>query len=68
MSILDRDQVFETLEASACPNRQGRTIGVPANARRRDILNTKRSLLHFLENLEGGMSVAELRDCLEDYE
>lgn len=67
MSLLDREQVFEALETAACPNRQGRTIGAPANATRRDVLNTRSHLLQFLANVEGEMCVAELRHCLEEY-
>jgi len=58
--------IIEALE-NAAPNSAGR-IDAPANASRRDILNYKRSLMRFLEELDAELTIGEIRSVLEEYE
>ncbi|MGJ5032277.1 hypothetical protein ACQR1I_35945 [Bradyrhizobium sp. HKCCYLS2038] len=53
--------VWEALEASAVPTERH------ANASRYAVLGLRDTLLRFLDELNGGLSIADVREALEDY-
>lgn len=60
------NEVHEALEASAVNSSTSMFGRVSAD--RRDILNWRNRLMRFLEEVDGGLSVAEVREMLEAYE
>ncbi|MBO9099972.1 hypothetical protein J5287_11905 [Rhizobium sp. K1/93] len=64
---MDPQEIYEALEATAAGRKQGRMCDARANASKTDILNRRDSLMRFLEEVDGDLSVAELRDALEQY-
>ena len=65
--MIDLQEIHEALEATATGRKQGRMYDARANASKVDILNRRDSLMRFLEEIDGEISVAELRDALEQY-
>ena len=59
-------EIHEALEAVAV-RRNSAIIDPPANASKADITLTRKSLLAFLDEIEGDTSVCEVREALEDY-
>lgn len=59
--------VFDALEATTIGRKQ-HSWDYKANPSQRDILNHRDSLLRFLEEIEGDLSVLELREALEEYQ
>ncbi|NTG94220.1 hypothetical protein G6L92_15755 [Agrobacterium rhizogenes] len=64
---MDPQEIFDALEATTGGRKQGALWNARANASRNDILNHRDSLLRFLEEIDGDISVADLREALEDY-
>jgi hypothetical protein len=60
-------EIWDALEALAIPKKSG-FIGVGANATKREITNQRDHLMRFLDQLDGDLSVAELREALDNYE
>lgn len=60
------DDIIEALEASA-PNSATAAIDPRANASRRDVLTHRDRIMRFLDELDGDLSVSEVRSALEDY-
>lgn len=58
--------VWEALEATASTPDSSRFMS-PANASRRSIFNHRDYLMRFLTEVDGELSVAELREALEEY-
>lgn len=66
---MDQESVWAALEASTDPKRKnGPTLDPPATATRNMTLAWKRRLMLFLEEVDGDMTVADLREALEAYE
>jgi len=63
---MNTEDIIEALESTAYAPSGG--IIERANASRRDILNYKKSLLRFLEELEAEITVGEIRAVLGEYE
>lgn len=66
--MLDPQEIFDALEATTTGRKQTRASFPIANAERRDILNHRDGLLRFLEEIDGDLSVSELREALEEYQ
>lgn len=70
MTEEERQQVFDALESQAYTGRKS-SWGDPswrATANRREVLNKRKSLLDFLEEIDGDLTVADLREALEEWE
>jgi hypothetical protein len=68
MNIAAAEAAREALEATTVtPRSGGFDTPASANASRRSILAHRDSLLRFLGELDGDMTVSELREALEDY-
>ncbi|WP_223478715.1 hypothetical protein [Oricola indica] len=67
-TLADFEQIWEALESSAPLPRKSSAFGQRATPERSAILAQRKHLLGFLENIDGDLSVAELREALEDYE
>lgn len=65
MGAATESDVWDALEATAIQRAAG--FVVPANASRRSILNHRDYLMRFLNEVDADISVAELREALEDY-
>ncbi|WFS01618.1 hypothetical protein [Rhizobium tumorigenes] len=65
--MIDPQEIYEALEATATGRKQGRMYDARANASKTDVLNRRDSIMRFLEEVDGELSVAELRDALEQY-
>lgn len=63
---MDRNDIWEVMEAYTTPSNTNMFGSVTAS--RRDKLNARASIMRFLEELDAGLTVGELRDALEDYE
>ncbi len=59
--------IWDALEATTTGRKQGDAFA-KVNASARDILNHRDYLMRFLEELDGDLSVAELRAALEEYQ
>lgn len=63
------EDIWQALEATTGGRlRDGLQIGRPANASARDVLNHRDYLMRFLNEIDGNLSVAEVRDALEEYQ
>ena len=60
-------EIHEALEACAI-RRSSSFCDPPATASKRDVLLLRRTLLRFLDEIDGDMSVSEVRAELEEYE
>lgn len=60
-------EIIEALESTA-PNKDERYIGKRANTSVREIHAHRDYLMRFLNELDAGITVGELRDALENYE
>lgn len=60
--MIDHAEVWEALESTTANRKEWK-----ANAIAVDILNHRDHLLRFLVEVDGNMSVAELREALEEY-
>lgn len=58
--------VHEALENTAPNAKAGKSFD-RVTASKRDVLNHRDMLLRFLEDIDAGMSVGELREVLEEY-
>lgn len=56
------EEIIEALEASAMRRNSNRST-----ASRRDIANHRDMLMRFLDELDGSLSVSEVREALEEY-
>lgn len=65
MDTATASDVWEALEATAQAGGSG--ILSRANASRRSILNHREYLMRFLDEVDADISVAELREALEEY-
>lgn len=65
MDTATTGNVWEALEATA--QTPGSGILDKANASRRSILNHRDYLMRFLDEVDAEISVAELREALEEY-
>ena len=63
---LDNMAVWEALESTAPNSKEGRSFE-RVTASKRDTLNHRDFLMKFLEEIDGELSVGELREALEDY-
>ena len=61
------DDVIEALESSA-PNTDKHRIDPRANSSKRDVLNWRDVVMRFLDDIDGDLTVFEVRTALEDYE
>ena len=66
MDTATASDVWEALEATA-QLKGARGLSEPANASRRSILNHRDYLMRFLDEVGADISVAELREALEEY-
>lgn len=66
MDTATASDVWEALEATAQAGGAGGILS-KANASRRSILNHRDYLMRFLDEVNAELSVAELREALEDY-
>lgn len=62
------EDVIDALESSAPLPRNQELIGTMRTASRRDILAWRGRLMQFLDDLDGDLSVSEVRLALEEYE
>lgn len=60
--MIDNAEVWEALESTVANRKEYK-----ANATTIDILNHRDHLMRFLLEIDGEISVAELRDALEEY-
>lgn len=60
--MIDQNEIWEALESSVASRKEYK-----ANATRVDTLNHRDMLMRFLEELDGELSVAEVRDALGEY-
>ncbi len=63
---MSREEIHDALESTAPNKKAGRSFE-RVTPNRQDIISHKNYLLHFLEEIEGDISVSELRDALEEY-
>ena len=63
---MDADDIIEAMESTASNSKDRGQIGSPAIASPTDIVFWKRALLRFLDELDGELSVSEVRQALED--
>lgn len=66
--MIDQQEIHDALEATALGKRQREGWNYKANASKRDCLNHRDGLLRFLEEVDGSLSVADLREALEEYQ
>jgi hypothetical protein len=59
--------VWDALESSALPPGWPQ-VSPPATATRESVLNRRDMLMRFLEEIDGDLSVADVREALEDYQ
>lgn len=60
------DEIWEALEATTI-NKDDKFIPDRANANKLEINQHKATLLRFLDELDGSLSVSEVREALEQY-
>ena len=61
------DEIIEALESTANNRNDRGRIGDPATSDKADIILWRNNLMRFLEELDGDLTIEDLRDALEDY-
>lgn len=59
--------VWDALESSAMPPGWP-NVSPPASPTREAVLGKRDALMRFLDEIDGDLSIAELREALEDYQ
>lgn len=66
--MVDNDEIIEALESTAGNRKERGRIGDPGVGDKQDVILWRNHLMRFLEEIDGDLTVDEIKSVLEDYD